>query len=248
MMLRRVVALAGQTHSHRVGAIMKATEAQETEELALLAELARPVVHECNNFLNNLLLQLAISENDLPDAHRADWQRVRNAGKNLGRLLQEWQRQRISFADGPARTPVQPLVQEIVEAARLEDDSVLFSLHMPAEPLWLASPRAEAKRLCWILLRYATAELQAFAKEAPALEIQVDRIEGGISFHVQEIGPAPATLFWRDFDGDIKNGADECNLLAAACRSMTERLGGSIRIDKSSADRPVLLLKLPAAA
>jgi hypothetical protein len=226
---------------------MKPTETQETEELALLAELARPVAHECNNFLNNLLLQLAISENDLPESHRADWDRIRQAGKKLGRLLQEWQRQRKCFAEGPMRTAVQPLVQETVDASGAEGESLLFSVRMPVEPMWLACPRAETKRLYSAVLRYATAELRSFGVMQQTLEIQAHKNNGKIIFQVQEAGPGPGSLSWRDFDGNIQKSATDCTLLCSACQSFTERLSGSIRIDYATASRPALQLILPAA-
>jgi C4-dicarboxylate-specific signal transduction histidine kinase len=224
---------------------MRSTEAHELEELALLAELARPLAHECNNFLNNLLLQLAISENELPEAHRKDWDRVRQRGKQLGRLLQEWQRQRKSFHDGPAKTEVQTLIHELVEASRLDGGAVALTVHLPAEPLWLAASRAEAKRLYWMLLRHAIAELGAGGNEPHALEIQCAMTQAQIVFQIQEAGPGPAVLSWRDFD-DATRGNNGDTLLVAACRLLAERLGGSIHRKNGSADRVAMLVSLPA--
>jgi K+-sensing histidine kinase KdpD len=209
--------------------------------------LARPVVHECNNFLNNLLLQLAISENDIPESHRADWDRVRHAGKKLGRLLQDWQRQPRPFTEGPARTAFQPVVQEIVDRSKSQGATAVFSVRLPEEPLWLACPRAELKRLCCILLRYAIAQFRELGETQQELEIQAHRRNDEIILQIQEVGPAPTSLSWRDFDAKTQGRAADHTLLVAACESMTERLGGRIRVESASGTRPALVLGLPAA-
>jgi hypothetical protein len=225
---------------------MLSPEIKQLEELALLAELARPLVHECNNFLNNLLLQLAISANDLPEAQRSDWERIRQSGKNLGLLLNEWQRYRRASPDG-GKTEVQPLVQEIVAELGSEKGAVAVSMRLSPEALYLAGSRDEVKRLYRIMLQYAVDTLRRLGNANPALEIQVGIKADKIIFEIQEVGASPAMLLWPVFDETPASTAGICPLLVAACKSLTERLGGNIRIEKRSLKPCALQLALPAA-
>lgn len=52
---------------------MTTMEVNESEQLALLAELARPLVHESNNFLNNLFLHMMLLQDHMPAQLRSDW-------------------------------------------------------------------------------------------------------------------------------------------------------------------------------
>ena len=62
---------------------MSNSELDDTEQSAFLAELAGPLVHESNNFLNNLFLHMALFQEHLPDQRRADCDNVRKEGKQL---------------------------------------------------------------------------------------------------------------------------------------------------------------------
>jgi signal transduction histidine kinase len=234
-----------QANSYAKAPIMTPAEIHELEEMALFAELARPLVHECNNFLNNLLLQLAISENAIPESDRSDWARVRQNGKALARLLQDWQRQRKSRAEGPVKFQVQPLIQEIVEATELPAGSLPFSVRLPPGSLWVSASRNDVRRLYSILLRYVIGGIGARGNGG-GLEIECARTDGKIIFQIQETGPGPAILQFHELEDDFQSNNMK-SLLAAAARSLTERLEGRIHVDKNSGGGVVLRVALPAA-
>ena len=68
---------------------MKTVEFNESEQLALLAELARPLVHESNNFLNNLFLHMTLFQDHLPTQLKDDWESVRQRASSMEFLLRE---------------------------------------------------------------------------------------------------------------------------------------------------------------
>jgi hypothetical protein len=62
----------------------------EFDLTALQGELARPAFHECNNFLNNCLLQFALIEESLSESIRR-FSFTRGTRKQLARLIGAWQ-------------------------------------------------------------------------------------------------------------------------------------------------------------
>jgi len=64
----------------------------QLEYAALLGELARPMVHEFNNFLNTVLLQVALLEATAPPELRADIALLAKESKNVAKVIQEWHR------------------------------------------------------------------------------------------------------------------------------------------------------------
>src|SRR4051794_40549240 len=93
--------------------IMAASDHKKLEESALLAELARPLVHECNNFLNTLFLQMTIMDKDLPEHLRADWGSIRREGKKLVHLIREWQSHRRPILES-GKTELNQLLQDLL--------------------------------------------------------------------------------------------------------------------------------------
>src|SRR5437016_12762410 len=69
-------------------------ELAEVEWLADLGEVVGPVTHEFNNFLNTLLLQIAVLEMSAPDAAKADLQAVKRQAKQVAGVIKQLQRYR----------------------------------------------------------------------------------------------------------------------------------------------------------
>src|SRR4051812_42186097 len=64
----------------------------QLEYAALVGELARPMVHEFNNFLNTVLLQVALLEATAPPELRADIALLAKESKNVAKIIQAWHR------------------------------------------------------------------------------------------------------------------------------------------------------------
>jgi signal transduction histidine kinase len=66
----------------------------ESQLLADLAVLAGPMTHEFNNFINIVLLQAAILEAEAPEDNREELTKLRQHGKAVTHLIQDWHRYR----------------------------------------------------------------------------------------------------------------------------------------------------------
>jgi hypothetical protein len=220
---------------------MKTPEYQELEELALLAELARPLVHECNNFLNNLLLQMVLSENDFPEPVRADWQRIHQDGRGLARLLHEWQRQRRPSDERKGKTELNAVIQEVVEEFNANDVAPRLQVRLEPQALLVLGAEVEWRRLFCLVFRHA---VHAWKSEQASgtLEIQTERTNNRAIIRV-----SAGKLEWADFADTAQARPDILFLMAAACKSLVERLSGSIRIEKSADGASGLVMELKLA-
>jgi signal transduction histidine kinase len=226
---------------------MKSLEYKELEQLALAAELARPLVHECNNFLNNLLLQLAISENDFPEAVRADWKRIRQDGRELAHLLKEWQRQRKSSPGCAEKTELNSIMQELQEDLSTEESPVHLTVRLAPEPLWLSIFAGEIRRVCRLLVRYAISVFESGGNSRRALVIQSRKMGNKIMLQIHDPRAATSALNWAEFE--MATGRTTLLfLIAATCKGLIERHGGSIHVEKPSDGCFVLVLNFPSAA
>ena len=227
---------------------MQRWDFKELEQLALLAELARPLAHECNNFLNNLMLQLALSEKAFPESCRAEWANIRREGKKLASLFQQWQRQRKQSPEDPQRIDLNELVHDTVEELRSELPALVFHVRPAGLPLWLSGYAGEAHSLISLLLRYAVAALQRTGAENPAIEIQLATNRDRILLRLFEAGVSDAKLQWADFDDLASSERATLSLHALTCKSLVERLEGNIRIEPGADPRRILAVDLPLAA
>ena len=199
------------------------------------------LAHEANNFLNNLLLQLAISEKSFPESVRGDWRSIRREGRKLADLLQQWQRQRRPAADEAGTIDVNKVVQEIAQALRPEAGVTLVFKPAP-QALWVAGFTGDVQRLCVLLLQYA---LEGSA--AAVVEARLERSEEEMILRVLDAQSPDANLRWSDFEDAAPTERNTLSLPVLACKSLAERLGGRIGTEKDGQDRLSLVLSLPLA-
>jgi hypothetical protein len=93
------------------------TGRDERNGLACIAALASPVTHEFNNFLNLVLLQVAVLQQQAPSAFGDELAAIRRQGRSLAGLIQQWQQYR-QRCQPPVRAIIlTPVVEQ--EAERL---------------------------------------------------------------------------------------------------------------------------------
>ena len=225
---------------------MQPANVNDLEQMAFLAELARPVAHETNNFLNNLLLQLAISEKTIPEPYRSDWRNIRREGKKLADLLQQWQRHRKLAGAAPGKIDLNQIMEEAVAAQRAEARAIQLVLTTAREPSWIRAFLTDVRCLCFLLTRYALEGSEGSA--AGGVEIRMERTQQRILLRMFDTeSSSPELLRWFDFEDVAPTERHTLSLPALCCRSLVERLGGSIRIEKDGKARMVLLVDLPLA-
>lgn len=208
----RLLALCCRQLAHHLD---QQAEAEELQLLADLGVLAGPMTHEFNNFVNIVLLQAAILEADSLDHGREELIRLRQHGKAVTQVIQEWHRcrgrQQIDLHPVDLHTAIQHVVacwnDEVVDKIHLE--------LMQRIPSVLATS-ADLIRLLRFLLRNALAV-------ASTVTIRTSVAGETILLRVEDDGPTvPPEQLVRFFE-PVALRPGTVGLELAACESIVRR-------------------------
>ena len=213
----------------------------ELDRMARSAELASQLVHDCNNFLYNFLLQLEIWEM-APTRERPDWSQIRNEAKNLAALLQEWQRYHHGESARPQKLDLNQMVRELATEL-FQADNALAELHLHPEPLWLTTIPGDARRLCYLLLENALTGWQASPEPRTALSIRTENSQDKVIFTIANAGH---DSLWVAFYSTTCKESPAASLAMATARTLASRLEASVRLSKNSDGRLSLAVDFPA--
>jgi signal transduction histidine kinase len=227
------------------GCLSEARDAVEADNQALAdaAECASPVAHEMNNFLNSLLLHLAVLQAQLPPEHRTGLDLICREAKGMATLVHQWQNCR--------RRGTAELECDLNQAVRVAVDSLSIAGTRPTVRVELSGgamtvrgPLADLARVCSFLVRHAVAVTPADG----AITVRTKRCDGKIILSVEDAGPsvAPEQL-GRLFDPHPtgRDGTDGLEL--AACKGIARRSGGSIRAENQPGGGVRVTIELAAA-
>src|SRR5205807_410714 len=104
------------------------------------------------------------------------------------------------------------------------------------EPAWIRGYPTEVRCLCFFLVRQPLKGGQGDA--VAGMEIRLERSQQRILLRLFGAEPAsPEQQRWFDFEEVASTERHTLSLPALCCRSLVERLGGSIRIEKDGRDR-----------
>jgi signal transduction histidine kinase len=235
-----------------------AAELADRESLADLGEVVGPVTHEFNNFLNTLMLQVAVMEMTVPETVRAELQGVKRQGKQVAAMvkqLQQYRRRRCGADAQPAdlnrgaadaaaaaeRAPADPNGGPRVRpAADADEGDVGLRLDLAADLPLVPGPAADLRRLCRFLLTGA-----AWAVAGGGSLILATRPAGaGAALRMEAAGAATGALA-RMLEGPVGLEGGH-GLELAACQSLVRRLGGSLRAEPLPGGEAIVV-ELPAA-
>jgi signal transduction histidine kinase len=208
---------------------------RELEQAALLGDLARPLVHECNNFLNNLLLQIALIEEEAPEPLRTQLAGISKEGRDLAKILEEWQRFCPGVAARAEKASIHKLLQDAISDLCQEPSSSAESIELVLGPeLEVQTQSVEVKRLLFYLLKYVITH-----RGPGTVMIQTRRAEGKFRLEISAPGMA-----WSDCfkPGDLPAGSP--NLVRLACKALAHRLQASLVV-QDLAEESVLVIELP---
>jgi signal transduction histidine kinase len=231
--------------------------------LADLGELAGPLIHEVNNYLNNLTLHLALLQQQAPGGPLSeDLQSLRRQASHVGAQLQRFQRHRHGAPPSPARVRVDEVVAEA--AAELTahpqeghngvpilvdldgepaDGRIALKLALAPEVAPVQGQAADLRRLCRFLLR------NAVRSGASTVTAAVSCHDGRVEVTVEDTGAdLTATQATRIFDPGHECREGMCCLELAACRSIVRRLQGRIEARPRSGGGLLVVVSLPAAS
>ncbi len=215
---------------------------------ALLGELARPAFHECNNFLNNCLLQFALIEEALPESLRADLASLRNQGKRLANLIAAWQGFRKPGAAEPVDIDLRDLLDEVVDEIRkdLQVPDSTITLKPGSAALTIRSTPGPLKRLCYFLVADAVA---AASKQGAAGRVEIQSRTAGDSVQIEihdnraAIKDGDLAEWFRSGEWAARDGA----LAIAACVSLANRRRVGLHAERSPLGGICTVISAPAS-
>jgi len=196
------------------------------------AELAGVLIHQFNNVLNNITLQLVLLDRTAPPQTKADLAEIRRQIVEVSGLVRKYHQAHKT----PARPPWVPapggVLRQAVEAAQATHPAggIEWQLDLPDDLPALAIGAREFRLLCDYLLRNALAGVRPAGGV-----IAVQAASGGkvVSLTIRDSGPAvPAANLSRVFvpTQECRPGANGMEL--ATARSIIRRTGG--RVNASS--------------
>ena len=251
---------------HHLEALHREWEGQSA--LASTGELASPLTHEFNNFLNIVLLHVALLETEIPEKLRPELIELRRQGATMTRLVKQFQQHRRRLHLVPIPVDVNRLVHEVVTAlagrpanpdqgfliklppsSRIEitghsrPASVPLNLALAGElPPVLGSP-ADLKRLCTFLLTNAATTAGSVGG---SVSICTDYTDSHVVLRVEDTGPPISSdLLHQAFEPATAVRPDTNSLELAACETLVRRLQGRIRCENRQEGGVAVSVELP---
>lgn len=210
------------------------------DQLADIGELVGPVAHEVNNFLNTVLLHLAVLEQQYPDLSE-DLVEIRRQGSVTASLTRQLQGYLHQLPPSPdALVDVNQVLRKTVDDFK-ERDRRPIHLQLTPAPALFQGPSSDFNRLCRFLLNNMVA-----GEDGKLIQTTVS--DGQITVVFEETGTTlseSALLHFFEAAGPRRPGVNHLEL--AACQRMTQRLHGSLRVENRRAQSVAIVLELPLA-
>ena len=233
------------------------TEQTQQTAMANIGEVAGPVVHELNNFLNSLVLHLAVLETKLPVSLRGHLDEIRGSASNVAVLLRQFQHYSEEQLPASQATELHQVLIDVLVAMGKEsgDGTDLSSFHLApqstakqrktsrqasvrarlalaSDPQMVQGSIADVRRLVSFLLSNFVAAASVVDGQ---VDIRTENVGGAVLLQVEDTGPPlPAESFVQFFDpqGACREGTRRLEL--AACKRIVHRLQGKIRCENGS--------------
>ena len=237
--------------------------------LANTGELSGPLTHEFNNFLNIVLLHVALLEAEIPEKLRPELMELRRQGAGITSLVKQFQQYRrrlqpvqnpidvnravldaIRILTGPQSEPTGELLLKLPPSSKIESAGlgrpVTVPLHLalaPTLPRILGSA-TDLRRLCIFLLTNAAA---AAGQVAGSITIRTESADNNVLLRVEDMGPSlPAELLPQCFEPATAGREGTNSLELAACETIVRRLQGKIRCENRAEGGVVVTVGLPS--
>jgi signal transduction histidine kinase len=190
-------------------------EASERDWLMRVGEVVGPVTHEFNNFLNTLLLQVAVMELTAPETVRAELGAIRAQGRSMAaliRLLQQYRRQ--------YHAELKPIdLNAVVRSAATHHGRLRLGDGLPPTIGYLP----DVQRLVGFLL------VGAAALSDGDIDIATAATSKSVTLTVTVSGGTNPGRFASVVEGPGIVVNEPHALELAACHSLTRRLNGALR-------------------
>jgi signal transduction histidine kinase len=201
-------------------------ENEALEHLASAGELAGVMAHEFSDFLNMILLQVAVLEYRLPESERADLAEVRRHGNRASELVGLFQQYRKTQPRPRASIDLAELVRGVVERLRRDMADTVGEVDLElaegVPPVRGVVP--DVRRL----VRFLVANAIRAASHRGRVVVATESADGAARLRVEDDGPAVSeSQIGHLFSlGSKREGVEALEM--AACRSLARRLRGRL--------------------
>jgi len=195
-----------------------------------LAEIVALVAHEFNNYLNGILLQVALLEQELPPGTGAELKTIRKLGTDAAALVRRLQQYNRSEQPPRQKVDLNAFLQRVASewTTRSEGPRVDLDLEQDLPPVLAAS--ALLSRLVHVLLRHSHSVTPA----SGAVTVRTRRGQKGVLLMVADSGPAiPEELLPQAFEPflAVRGSGDETAL--ATAKVLARRLRAAISVENN---------------
>jgi len=260
--------LDAELQERRLQVLQKELEGQSW--LANTGEMAGPLAHEFNNFLNIVLLHVALMEAQTPEKLRSELTELRRQAATVTsavKQIQQYRRRRQSvqglveinelvsdtvraLTAAPSE-PNEQLLIKLPPSSRIETAGLGRPVAVPLKVVLVANlPRvlgsaADLKRLCVFLLTNAAV---AAGSIGGSVAIRTESSNGNVLLRVEDDGPSvPSELLPHFFEPSTVGRGGTNSLELAACETLVRRLQGKIRVESRGERGVVVIVELPIA-
>ncbi len=208
--------------------------------LADWAEVGGPVAHEFNNFLNALLLHIAVLELKMTPEQRHGLADLRQQGKGIAKVVQQWQNYHRRPPGASQSVDLNTVAREAVQA--LTESEPRVRLELTTESVVVPGLAAEIKRLVTFLLRSAV----AVTPPDGTVTVRTGREADMTFLRIQDAGPALDPLHLAEFFdlGPVRRDGRN-SLELAACKTFVRRLQGKITAENAGERGVLVSVEMP---
>jgi C4-dicarboxylate-specific signal transduction histidine kinase len=199
-------------------------ELREQVQLADVGELAGQLTHKFNNFLNSLLLKLALLETEHPELASGRLAEVKNQAKGMADVIKQihhFQRRQTATQVLDLNT----VITRVSQAISPEAGKVSIDLELSPEPAAVAASSVDLHRLFYFLLHHRLAAAGSARRSLVLRTAVTDKVVASMQ---DDTWALPAAALASLFDGDAKNADGGISLDLAACKALVRRHQGRI--------------------
>jgi phosphoglycerate-specific signal transduction histidine kinase len=204
--------------------------------LADCGETAAILAHEVNDYLNTVMLQLAILEGQITPSARSELATLRRQSARLAELVRVWQDSRRKSRLTEPAVDLNQIVRETTEAIK-QNQSIFaeaaLELALESDVPPVAGSIVDLRRLCAFLIKNAILASRASGRKT------IVRSVGEDDSAVLEI--RPGFDLERQLDSNTGDGTNRLEL--ACCRRLIQRLQGQSQVSGGTSEGIVLSVK-----
>jgi signal transduction histidine kinase len=223
-------------------------ELAEQTGLADLGEMAGPLAHELNNYLNTVGLQIAVLEPQVPKNLAGDLTAIRKQGLQIAALVRTWQESRRSRRLPDRIAELNRAVREAIELTMAErgEDAPRTRLELGADLPRVAGSFADLKRLCTFLLRSA---VRSAALGDGEVCVRTRAIDEGSLLEVEDTGPQiNSETLARLLDPGMISRPGTNGLEWAVSKTLVQRFDAAINVRNGAEKGVIVTVEFPVRA